>query len=294
MSEFYYSIADLPLDKWNESDEDNSVLSEGPPAILLPVDMERNLRALSSAELATTASRYVPFKRTIKLGTIGKDSFAVKRSIAKSGIGKWGEWGSVKSLFGPYSVKHLKTFQQRHGLHVDGVYGLNTHKKMAPFFDDYGVFLLGQVKLISPEEKKRNAIVAAAMLGYTHRASLHYTESSLRMQGVRNRIRPPHYPNYEDCSSFATWCYWVAGAADPNGLGYNGRGYTGTQVNHGRAVALGQAKPGDLVFYGWNRGIPTHVAIYVGHGRVVSNGSEIGPLLLSASYRTITEIRSYV
>jgi cell wall-associated NlpC family hydrolase len=71
---------------------------------------------------------------------------------------------------------------------------------------------------------------------------------------------------------------------DPNGLNYNGWGFTGTQIQHGKRISVVQLKPGDLVFYG-RHGI-SHVAIYVGNGRVVSHGSESGPLLLSTYYRS--------
>lgn len=293
MSEIFYSIEDLPLDSWNGQDEDNSVHAEQPPLqVFSPVDAEREIRALSSAtNLTPVAAGYVPFKRTIKLNQVGQDSFAVKRALSKAGFGKWGAWGKVKTLFGIYAVRHLKQFQKAHGLKVDGVYGLETHKKLARYFDSYGIFLLHQVHLISPEDKKRSIIEATAMVGYMNRYSIHYTQSGLRMQGVRNHILPPHFPSYEDCSSFSTWCYWVAKALDPNGLGYNGQGYTGTLINHGKRVYT--AGVGDLVFYGWSRGIPSHVAVSVGYGRVVSHGSEIGPLLLPIGYRPITSIHTY-
>jgi cell wall-associated NlpC family hydrolase len=101
-------------------------------------------------------------------------------------------------------------------------------------------------------------------------------------------------PAWEDCSSFATWCYWAAGAPDPNGLGYNGFGYTGTQILCGRETA--EPRPGDLCFYGPLRDRITHVAIYVGNGRVVSHGRERGPELYgSISYRPdLQQIRAYV
>ena len=69
------------------------------------------------------------------------------------------------------------------------------------------------------------------------------------MEGVRDKVQPPDVPSYEDCSSFATWCYWTADAPDPNGLGYNGSGYTGTQVQHGHQVDVSRHRvgPGDTL-----------------------------------------------
>ena len=292
MSEIWTSIDEIPLDEWNGFDVDdagiisNDMEVEGTYSYYL----KRNQR-VASAPLAAT---YVPFVRTVKLGTVGKDVLAIKRALSKAGFGKWGFWGSRITWFGPNRVKLLKAFQKKHGLTQDGIYGLQTHKKLAPFFDERGIWLLHHTSILSPSDQKRNLIVASAMLGYMHRYNIHYTQSPMRMQGVRQRIKPPQYPFWEDCSSFATWTYWTAGAPDPNALGYNGQGYTGTLWNHGQHVyGLSNAKKGDLVLYGWRNWIPTHVAIYVGNGRVVSHGSEIGPLLLSANYRSITGIRRY-
>ncbi len=143
----------------------------------------------------------------------------------------------------------------------------------------------------------RHKVVAAAYGGYSNRDSIHYTQDGRRMEGVRKQIRPPRFPNWEDCSSFATWCYWAAGAPDPNGLGYNGSGFTGTQVEHGRVTA--NPRPGDLVFYGGTSAVPGHVAVYVGNGRVISHGQESGPMLYPIDYNRGTHgprqlIRTYL
>ena len=95
---------------------------------------------------------------------------------------------------------------------------------------------------------------------------------------------PPNVPNYTDCSGFATWTYKCGGAPDPNGFGYNGYGFTGTMLVHGKQVSLsGPLNKGDLIFYGHP---VSHVAVYIGSGRVVSFGSEVGPLLLEMRYRS--------
>src|SRR5262249_27972434 len=99
----------------------------------------------------------------------------------------------------------------------------------------------------------------------------------------------------------ATWTYFVAGAPDPNGHGYDpNAAWTLTLGTHGeslgtsRSQQLSRAQPGDLVFYG--SGLPwEHVAIYVGGGQVVSHGGEAGPLLLPVDYRSDRgDIRSYL
>lgn len=67
-----------------------------------------------------------------------------------------------------------------------------------------------------------------------------------------------------DCSGTVTLCYKLAGAPDPNGLGYSGQGYTGTLVDHGKQISLAQVKPGDVVIYGPGEGV--HCAVVTAAG----------------------------
>ena len=114
------------------------------------------------------------------------------------------------------------------------------------------------------------------------------------MEGVRTAIRPPKHPAWEDCSSFATWCYWAAGAPDPNGLDYNGFGL------HGHAGAARQDHassrgPATSSFYGGGVRSRRTSPVYVGNGKVVSHGSEPGPYLLGIDYRSDrSQVASYV
>ena len=63
----------------------------------------------------------------------------------------------------------------------------------------------------------RRKIVAAARWGIANEPRIHYGE-----------IRPiplgRTLPLTTDCSGFVTICYYLAGAPDPNGLGYSGQG----------------------------------------------------------------------
>ena len=130
--------------------------------------------------------------------------------------------------------------------------------------------------------------MSAAQLAYRHRDEIHYTQNTnphhgpVRMEGVLQKIRPPGFPKHEDCSSFVTWCYFAAGAPDPNGNGYNGSGFTGDEVRHGREVRT--PRPGDLVFYGHSHSDITHVTLYIGNGRIVSHGQESGPTIYKIDY----------
>lgn len=85
---------------------------------------------------------------------------------------------------------------------------------------------------------------------------------------------------YMDCSEFVTLCYKEAGAPDPNGLKYNGQGYTGTLMQNGTKTLT--PRPGDLAFYR----SPEHVGVYVGGGQIIEMGGTPGPLRVSVRYRS--------
>lgn len=231
----------------------------------------------------------VPFRRSIKRGSRGKDVLAVKRALSRAGYLKW---GGFTPLFGVFAERALKKFQKAKGVKVDGEVGANTLKKLAPYFDSYGYLLyVGHTfnKNQNANDVKRAKIYAYALWGYNNRGLIHYAQQ--RPMDLLNDLY--HLPVSNDCSEFATKAYKYAGATDPNGVNYNGSGYTGTLASHGRRVTLGQAQVGDLVLYG---PAPTyeHVAIYIGNGRVISHGSEGGPYLLPIDYRSDRgEIRSY-
>ena len=94
-------------------------------------------------------------------------------------------------------------------------------------------------------------------------------------------VRPIQYniltanPVVDDCSGFCIACYKLANLPDPSGNAYNGSGYTGDMVSNCTRVSIGDAQPGDLVFYG-----PPpcqHVTMYIGNGQVISMGTEGDP-----------------
>ena len=104
-----------------------------------------------------------------------------------------------------------------------------------------------------------------------------------------------------DCSGFATDCYKIGGGPDPNGLNWDGQGYTGDEWDHGVEVALADLDPGDLVFYTDGSAPTTHVAVYyglvAGEQYVVSNGEypmQFLPVALAGSGLSIVGARRYV
>jgi hypothetical protein len=216
----------------------------------------------------------------------GDDVLGVKYGLKRTPFGKPVR---LNRNFRVGMVVAVKAFQKHHGLRADGQVGPKTYDALRPHIPPYGCWLLGHYHI--PLGNVRDRIVKEALFLASHSPSIHYTQGSLRWSGINGGIKPPNYPHYADCSSLATYCYWVAGAPDPNGLNFRA-GYTGTMAAHGRRVDA--PRPGDLVLYG--RG-PTyeHVAVYIGGGRVISHGSESGPLNLPVHYRgDFAQYRSYV
>lgn len=279
VTEAFISVTDAPLDPYLVPDRGDESASKGvhrPPTFL-------------TDEQAAFASKppvpIVPFTRTLELGDVGRDVVGAKRAIWKA-TGLKVPTHATKT-FGPDAVKQLKLFQAHHDLKQDGQLGPQTLKRLGPFFDqlaflDYAGYPPGGTK----SEQTRRAIVAYAVWAYNNRAAIHYAE----IRPMRDMADLEDLPVYEDCSTFVTKAYKFAGSPDPNGLNYDGAGNTSTLRQHGRIVPEADALDGDLPQYL----SPDHTNIYVGGGRVISLGSEIGPLLQPLDYRPLYEIRAYL
>jgi hypothetical protein len=240
--------------------------------------------------VAKPRRRIVPLKRTLRRGDIGPDVFALKRALEKARCINRPKKGFTRQ-YGPNTFNGVRKFQRLKKMKVvDGVYGIETHRKLMPFFDNYGAWLMGRSQGEGPGLTVRQKVVNEAQWGYNNRNEIHYEQ----VRPMRSLNRGHKLPQTMDCSEFATVCYRRAEAPDPNARGYDGYGYTGTLSQHGRLVSLSQARPGDLVFYGsaWPF---SHVAVYAGFGKVFSHGSEGGPYLLAVDYRRDRRaIRSYL
>jgi hypothetical protein len=300
----YVSFADVPLDDDDPADYgDDAALSAAPwanphhpevrgDAAPAAVNLDR-LAAVRHSK-PRPAARIVPHPRDLRRGMVGRDVLALQRALSKAGLRRW---GTFTTLFGPGTLDEVKTFQRRHRLAVDGVYGIATHRALAPFYDAWGIHLLNLVHVTTPAERRRATLLSAAMVLYNRRSIVHYTQGPARMWIVRNRLRTvarlaamPY--DYEDCSSSVTGLYYVAGLSDPNGLGYAGYGFTGTLAEHGYAIPAATAKVGALYFYG--SGFPYHhVTMNVAPGRAFSHGSESGPSIINPVYPGLNHVRVY-
>jgi NlpC/P60 family len=123
----------------------------------------------------------------------------------------------------------------------------------------------------------RNLIVAQARQGVADRAHFVYKET-------RPMPLTWQFPITTDCSGFVTLCYKLAGAADPNGLRYNGEGYTGTLLTHGRLITLAEVLPGDVIVYGPGNGWHTAIVVVGGADPLtVSMGQQGDPSYVHVS-----------
>ena len=123
----------------------------------------------------------------------------------------------------------------------------------------------------------RDEIVGIALWGVRNEPRIHY--APVRPMPLRRGL-----PLATDCSGFATLCYFLAGAPDPNGLDYNGQGYSGTLLRHLPHVGRDAVQPGDLVV--WGRYPGRHCAVVLEPGEdslLASHGQERGPLELRFS-----------
>jgi hypothetical protein len=119
----------------------------------------------------------------------------------------------------------------------------------------------------------RAEIVEAALAGANQSSKVEYASTSrqTRLQGIIDAVRLPRVPRSANSSGFATWCYWQAGAPDPNGNDYRDAG-SDWLIQNGRRVR--NALPGDLVIYSIDasssQAVGRLTAVAVGRGRVVT------------------------
>lgn len=284
MADVYHSFDDVPLDEPPVEDGDDSLhaydLGAGGAVLLAP--------PRPTIPMIPAPDRLiVPHPRDLHRGMKGKDVLALQRALSRAGFHAW---GLRTGQFGDQLYKDVRRFQQTKGLHVDGVYGRETHAKLARSYTLYEINLILQVHLETPQQRAQRLLIAAAMYLYNVRGRVHYTQGSARMSIVRWHLATLAKlqgagPLYEDCSSGATGLFYIARVPDPNGFYYNGLGYTGTMAVRGQRH-YGTQPVGACGFYGWYPYAHVVVAVTVGTiPRVWSLGSEPGPLVLRADYR---------
>ena len=246
--------------------------------------------------------------RTIRPGTNGADVIAVKRALSRAGFM---QWGAFTPIWGPNALRACKAFQAANGIPQSGDYGPRSHARLLATppkagggdsaWDAHGLRMLREFCELGRELQVRKQIVAAAEFWNQRRDEIGY--ALLRPFPL---ARPPGVPPWSDCSGFVTLCHMSAGAKNPNVQGgqplpWNGFGYTGTLVDGGRRRERAEElRPGDAVFYGFTKSpsgpfplnSPTHVALWIGDGKVITHGKSEGPE--RQHYLYWTEINCFV
>ena len=204
----------------------------------------------------------------------------------------------ARNCIGPATVKQIKAFQTAIHYKPTGIYSLVTHRALV-LRGGYTqqarrdlVYLAHKVLLT---RERHNVVIIAAHARLVGGNTLSYSQS-----GSRSSFPAwPRLPPATDCSGFITWIAYQAGFGAS--VGYYGPGspvgWTGTLNYQGFLVRPNQALAiGDIVLYPSSSasGPPWgHVAMYIGHGLVVSHGS-VGVRVLPFNYRPVGAIRRLI
>lgn len=141
-------------------------------------------------------------------------------------------------------------------------------------------------KLTSADRRK---LVEVAELMIAHAPLIDYAETRpfplYTEAELKQRFAKGEHTTW-DCSGSCTEVFFAGDCKDPNGLGYDHEGYTGTELSdlpHYTDVSRGQA--GALLVFGAGTG--THVCMVLEQDGdnpwLFSHGSEIGPLKIRLS-----------
>lgn len=271
----YDSLADVPLDEYHGDDGDDQRV----PSEEVPFDAPRILQAAGSA-VTPDPHLVVPYVYA-KAGDRGPHIKALKRALSRAGYGTW--LGSkFTSLLGPFAVRSLNAYKRKLLLPANGVYDKATHQKLAGFYDAYAIKYLLNAQVVKPtaDQLRRNAFIAELMYLYNRRGSVQYTQ-----RRAFDTAKPPYGL---DCSASGEWAAKWCGMKSLSGYSSFGFGNTDSQIQRYRNLNAARASvvtavAGDPVYYGRN-GDPSHVAFYIGAGRVWSFGAY--PIkLLAYDYR---------
>lgn len=217
----------------------------------------------------------LPLPRTVKMGSVGADveahASAMHRYLHTGQLAAFRKQRrQVRQTFGVGKRTLAKQAARKAGLPQYGVVGPALYRELVDA-EAYDVTAREQLAGYAASVRKQNPrerVVDAARFYLKHAREIHYSQSRPIITISRD-IRPPDTPPYLDCSGLAITCYWVAGVEDELGSeNAHGWGNTWSLADHGKYVAVKDLRPGDLVFYGRC----SHVAVYEGGGKVISNG----------------------
>lgn len=235
-------------------------------------------------------AKEVPFLGPFKRGQCGPQVRLMEGALRRVHVRKT----KAAPCFGRATRLQLIAFQRRLHYKPSGVYNLATHNALVRLHGytrkARNDLIYYQAKLVKDHIKKTVLIVTSHAFVVAGGSSWPYCQS-----GQRSYFPAwPRLPPCTDCSGFATWVAYQSGYGAA--VGYLGPGspvgWTGTLGRQGIPVnANGPLQVGDFVFYGF--GFPWgHVAVYIGHGMVISHGGP-GMHELPYNYRAVGQVRRY-
>jgi hypothetical protein len=197
----------------------------------------------------------IPYPREFGPGATGPDCRAVKRAMVPAanflGVGNpstSGDYGmNLKTPgFGVPAQELLVQLKQTYwGLLGDPLYTSEAHAQLAPYFDEFGGWLMNKEVLSLAAAKQRTALVATFEWMIAHKDLFRYVE----VRPIPESL-PPFETSQEivtDCSGAIELAYRWTGLADPSKLAYDGEGNTGTLLAAGTEILRQGALPGDIV-----------------------------------------------
>lgn len=248
---------------------------------------------LRAAAASPTAAYLGPFARNPKKGKVCGPEVrlmegALRRTVPPVRTTK------PANCIGVATERQLRKFQTRHHIPPSGIYGLRTHRALAPRYTKEARADLAYLAAKRLLKLRIDTIGIVTAHAKALESRMVYCEfGQLRVCG-RRYVWPtwPDVPRHTDCSGYVAWVYYQSGLADPNGLHFTG-GFTGTLVAHGSPVSPnGPLQVGDLIFNGPSASNTTHVSIYIGHGLSSGHG-KFGIQIHPWNYRTVVAIRRY-
>lgn len=235
-------------------------------------------------------AREVPFLGPFKKGQCGPQVRLMEGALRRVHV----RVVKAAPCFGKATRLQLIKFQKKVHYKPSGIYNLATHRALVKAHG-YSAqarndLIFYQAKLVKDHIKQTVLIVTSHAFIVAGGSSWPYCQSASRSYFPAW----PRLPPCTDCSGFATWVAYQSGYGAA--VGYLGPGspvgWTGTLGHQGIPVnANGPLQIGDFIFYGG--GYPWgHVAVYIGHGRVISHGGP-GMKNLPYNYRAVGQVRRY-
>lgn len=157
--------------------------------------------------------------RPIHKGDSGPDVYALKRALKAAGYPGAGAYRIIlNQTFGAACDRALRRFQHDHGLHVDGVLGADTFKKLLPSIDAYGRSLFAKAPTKTKEEE-----TYARLLSFMEKMTRD-TPGYLLGGGHGIPLKDVSTRQKLDCSSSVSLALWEVGLF-PDDTAWNSTGF---------------------------------------------------------------------